>query len=287
MFKSLYPKEKVKDFVAMKKKMLQKKDGFIDRQEHFETLKKLAEKSRRIGTPCPPLDRRGVKPFADPPQHVIEYTTMKREYHHPFHYKNIKVVAYCNDPSNSGLELNPVNTVDGRTGETDPRPGDYIELVEDKPIVKVVILGSACTPPGWVALEAEPVPGFRRPDEVEELMPLRFRIDNLWGTHVRGDCWMKETVPGGKMPQNWVDNWPYCHEKDFVAKQGYTQVTGENYPLAGMSCAIFEIPASRKVRIMGGSLSYGWTFDRCPGDNHYSFRMIRTEILNSYDAIVE
>jgi hypothetical protein len=117
------------------KKMTQKKDGVTDRLEHFETLKKLADETRRTGTPCPPLEKRVVKPFTAPPQHVIENTTMKREYH-PFHYKNIKVVAYCNDPSNSGLEINPVNSVDGRTGVTDPKPEDYIELAEDKPIVK-------------------------------------------------------------------------------------------------------------------------------------------------------
>jgi hypothetical protein len=50
-------------------------------------------------------------------------------------------------------------------------------------------------------------------------------------------------------------------------------------PLAGMSCAIFEVPASTSVRIMGGSDLLGWSQDNYPEDNHYSFRVIRTKVL--------
>ena len=264
-----------------------RKDGFADRLEHFGKLRELADESRRTGEPVPPLEERAVKPFADPVQNVIEYTTRDREYHHPFNYRNTKVVAFCNDPSNSGLELNPTNNLDGRTNE-DPQPGDYIELTEKDPIVRVVVIGSACTPPGYVTVEAEPCDGFRRPDEVVELMPLRFKIDNLWGTHVRGDCWIKPNENGGKpLPENFVKNWPYCSLTDFPPRHVYTGVTGHNYPLAGMSCAIFEIPASKKIRVSGGAQLYGWTGDHAHGDCHYSFRMIRTTVLRSYEAVTD
>ena len=45
-----------------------------------------------------------------------------------------------------------------------------------------------------------------------------------------------------------------------------------------MSCAVFEIPPSVRVRVMGGSQIPGWTDDNCPDDNHYSFRTIRTTV---------
>ncbi len=266
--------------------MPKRKDGFRDRLEHFEKLKKLAEESRRTGKPCPPKEERAVKPFADPLQNVIEFQTKTREYHHPFNYKNVTHHCYCEDPSNSGLELNPVNTVDGRTDSDKREPGDYLEIIEADPVVRVVVIGSACTPPGYVDIEVEPCEGFRRPDEVDELMPTRFRIENLWGTHVRGDCWLKSTdLVSGKTPDNFVKNWPYCHETDFGDRYAFTHVTGVNYPAAGMSCAIFEIPASRKIRVMGGSQPYGWTADAAHGDTHYSFRMIRMTLLAEYEAL--
>jgi len=267
--------------------MSYRKDGFEDRREHFEKLRELARQSREQGQPVPPMEERGVRPFADPEQHVIEYTTKTREYHFPFNYRNIAHHTYCEDPSNSGLEMNPVNTVIGRS-EADGEPADYLELTEGAPIVRVVVIGSACTPPGYVCLEADACEGFRRPEEVVELMPLRFRIEGLWGTHVRGDCWIKPNTHGGPpLPQHFVENWPYCHQTDFAEKNVFTGVTGANVPNTGMSCAIFEIPASHTVRIMGGSLTYGWLGDKGQGDIHYSFRMIRTNVLVSYEAAEE
>ena len=52
------------------------------------------------------------------------------------------------------------------------------------------------------------------------------------------------------------------------------------YPLAGMSCAIFEIPKSQKVVIMGGSETTGWLTDNAGFDNQYSFRKIRTTVVS-------
>ena len=51
-------------------------------------------------------------------------------------------------------------------------------------------------------------------------------------------------------------------------------------PLAGMSCAIFEIPKSKQVRITGGSEPLAWSTDNFPEDTHYSFRIIRTTLLS-------
>jgi len=269
--------------------MAKRKDGVQDRLEHFAKLGRMAEEAVRTGKPVPPMEDRVVKPFADPIQNVIEFTTITREYHHPFHYKNITHHCFCNDPSNAGIEINPCNSIDGRTDPYKPEPGDYIALVEERPIVRLVIIGSACTPPGWVAIEAEECEGFRRPDEMVELMPVRMRIENLWGTHVRGDCWIKDgTDTGIPLPEHFTNNWPYNYQTDFPKTHRYTQVTANNYPLAGMSCAIFELPASKKVRIMGGSLTYGWTNDGASsGDNHYSFRMIRADVLGKYEAVEE
>lgn len=264
-----------------------RKDGFEDRLEHFEKLKKLAQESRATGKPHPPMEERAVKPFADPEQHVIEYTSIDREYHYPFNYRNMAHHCYCNDPAMSGLEMNPINTVDGRT--QDAAPGDYLELVEERPIVRLVVIGSACAPPGWVAIEADPLEGFRPPSEIAENMPARFRIDNLWGTHIRGDMWNRKAEDGGReLPQNYVDYWPYCHDLEFPKTRSYFRITGANYPAAGMSCAVFEVPASKRVRILGGSMAYGWTVDEAQGaDCHYSFRIIRATVLERYEALIE
>ena len=70
-----------------------------------------------------------------------------------------------------------------------------------------------------------------------ECMPVRMRVDDLWGQHMRFD-----------------------------------------QALAGMSCAIFEIPPCKWVRIAGGSATPGWKSDNCPDDNHYSFKIIRVSV---------
>jgi hypothetical protein len=117
-------------------------------------------------------------------------------------------------------------------------------------------------------------------------MPARFRAANLWGMHVRVDALMTSTPdvqpkiepPAGlryeAMPEKIKDLYPSTRENPWHAKTHYS----EN-PLAGMSCAVFEIPPSRRVSISGGSASTGWASDNFPADNHYSFRTIRTTVL--------
>jgi len=234
--------------------------------------------------PYPPMKRRKIKPYPDHEQKKVELRTRTYEYHFPFNYRNIKHHAFCNDPANHGIEMNPVNSVDSRT--YDDIPADYFEVEEDQPIVRVVVIGSSCTPPGYVQIEADPCEGFRRPAEVEFVMPVRMRADNLWGMHLRGDQWMKPSdTPGEPLPEHFLENWPYCHVKDFPDKWNMTGVTAANVPLAGMSCAVFEIPASERVRIMGGSQMPGWTTDKCPSDGHYSFRIFRVTVLKKYEEI--
>ena len=250
--------------------------------EHFAKLARLAKRTRKTGKPVPAMEKRAVHPYADPVQKPVEYDLKTREYHMPFNYKNIVHKVHMSDPANAGLELGSVNSAyrkeDG--GTKDDLPSDCLELTEKTPIVRVAVIGSACTPPGYVQLEAVPCEGFARPDEVEGVMPARFRIDGLWGMHLRGDQWMKKAdTPGEPLPDHFVDNWPFNHGRDFKERYVLTGVTYRNFPLAGMSCAIFEIPASHTVRILGGGAQPGWTEDACPNDNHYAFRIIRTTVV--------
>ena len=52
----------------------------------------------------------------------------------------------------------------------------------------------------------------------------------------------------------------------------------QEYPFTGMSCAVFEIPRSRRVIIQGGSEQANWMTDNAPNDDHYSFRTIRVTV---------
>lgn len=249
---------------------------------HFARLRRLAARTRKTGTPVPPMDQRDVHPYPDPVQEVNVYTVETREYHMLFNYRNIVQKVLMSDPSMAGEELGAVNSVyrktDGATG--DDLPADCLELTEKNPIIRVAVIGSACTPPGYLQLEAEPCEGFRRPEEIDDVMPARFRIDGLWGMHLRSDQWMKPAdSPGEPLPEHFVGNWPYGHVGDFGDRYVMTGVTYRNVPMAGMSCATFEIPASNKVRILGGSAQPGWTDEKSPNDNHYAFRIVRTTVV--------
>ena len=213
--------------------------------------------------PYPPMEKRKIKPYPDREQKRLEFETRTFEYHFPFNYRNIRHCAYCNDPAGHGIEMNPVNSVDSRTN--DNLPADYFEITEEQPIVRVVVMGSACTPPGYVQLEADPCEGFRRPDEPEFVMPVRMRAENLWGMHLRGDQWMKpSSSPGDPLPEFFVKNWPYCHVKDFPKQYNLTGVTATNVPLAGMSCAVFERARAYHGRGRDARLDDGWRARRRP-----------------------
>ena len=220
-------------------------------------------------------DRR-VDPYPEKPQIRQELKTTTYEYVMPFNYENLSVERQYHGGEFHGVEMFPLAEV-APPKATSGKPAEGIVVTEVHPIVRVVVIGSACTPPGYVTLEAEPVEGFRRKQktaerlaEVDGIMPVRFRIDNLWGMHLRFDQWA-ETDGGRPFP----DDIPDKYKGRFT---GY-RCTDREFPLTGMSSAIFEIPASKKIRISGGSQIPGWTNDTYPDDNHYSFRIIRTTVL--------
>ncbi len=61
--------------------------------------------------------------------------------------------------------------------------------------------------------------------------------------------------------------------------QAGPEVTYRNSPITGMSCAIFQIPKSKLVRIKSGSTIPGWEEDNYPDDIHYSIRIIRVTVV--------
>ncbi len=207
----------------------------------------------------------------DPIQERKKLSLETYEYNFPFNYPNIQVNRHQYYGSEfHGVELLPINTDAKTLSQT---PADSIVITEDRPIVRVAVIGSACTPPGYITLEAEPTEDFRRYDEIAEVTPVRFRVDNLWGMHLRYDQWYNSNPEAGPpIPENFLEHWTSF-------EGGSLRCTAREMPLAGMSCAIFEIPRSMKVSISGGSAIAGWASDAAPDDAHYSFRIIRTTVV--------
>ena len=203
------------------------------------------------------------------------------EYRVPFKYTNVEVERSIIGGEPHGFELAVVpdgmleDAVYG-TGDVDGaqcnRYADGIVIRDDDPIVRVAVIGSACTPPGYVTLEGEPVDGWRNVDEIETCMPVRMRIENLWGQHLRFDQALETAgrTAGRPHPERMPERWK--------AFSSGTRLTTREFPLAGMSCAVFETPPCRLVRISAGSINVGWKTDNCPDDNHYSLRMIRVTV---------
>lgn len=226
----------------------------------------MSDETRKVGGyPYPPQTRERIK-------------TETYEYHMPFNYPNIAVdLRYLRGQEFHGVEMNPVNAIGA---EMNHHPADTITIVEDDPIVRVAVIGSACTPPGFVTLEAEPIPEFYKPVDVSQTAALRFREDNLWGMHQRSDNWLAVAeAPIKDFEGRVYDEIPQARKelKPNLGKYRMKTHYREN-PLVGMSCAIFEIPKSRKIIISGGSDVITWTTDNYPTDNHYSFRTIRVTL---------
>ena len=122
--------------------------------------------------------------------------------------------------------------------ELDVPPYGAITFVEDAPIVEVTVIGSACAPPGYVQLYAEPV------EWTYPRSGVKMRVDNLWGEHIRIRPW-----------RIGVD---------------------ESYRDAGMSCAVFRTPPCRKITIMAGSQHTMDTsdFTNMRHDAHYCVRHV-------------
>jgi len=114
--------------------------------------------------------------------------------------------------------------------ELDIPPYGAITISEEEPIIAVSVIGSGCSYHGYVMIEAEPIV-WEYPRTA-----VRMKALDLYGMHVRGDAW-------GAVAERWND--------------------------AGLSSARFEIPESRKVIIMGGSLG---------ADPGYCFRIVRLDV---------
>jgi len=169
------------------------------------------------------------------PQKMVEFCPVVREYWAPFNYPNIRVELGRTKPY-VGAEFN----MDGV--ELDVPPYGAITLVEEEPIVGVTVIGSACCPPGFVLLWAEPVE-WKYPRS-----GVKMRIENLLGEHMRIEPWKKGL--------------------------------DEAYRDAGMSCAVFELPESKKVTIMAGSQMNIDERDvkNMRHDAHYCIRIIRVTV---------
>ncbi|MCL5073268.1 MAG: hypothetical protein M1308_20620, partial [Actinobacteria bacterium] len=124
-------------------------------------------------------DERKIYPYEEGIMERKELVNLRTyEYNFPFNYENIQVNRIYDQGETLGMELNPINSY---WPDTVRRPPDSVTISEDSPIVKVVVIGSACTPPGYVLIECEPLDDFRRNDEMIGVMPVRFRQNNLWG----------------------------------------------------------------------------------------------------------
>ena len=226
------------------------------------------------------MSEKRVAPYPNPVMKREKMALETYEYHMPFNYANITLNRrYLRGQEFHGVEINPVNSIGADKRHLPP---DTIEIVESEPIVRVAVIGSACVPPGFVQLEAEPLSEFYREVDVPGAAAVRYRINNLWGMHLRADNWLAQCndpirdeqgrtypeIPKARVEKVWGGN------DAFQMKSNVR----EN-PLAGMSSAIFEIPKSGKVILSGGSEICAWTDDNYPDDIHYSFRIIRVTVV--------
>ena len=218
---------------------------------------------------------RRVPGYGDEVQKRKEFVLRAFEYEMPFNYPNIQVnrFQYIGGESH-GVELNPANSLCDRDEHL---PGDSIVIQEEDPIVRVEVIGSACNPPGFILLEAEPTEDFRRAGEVVEVMPVRFRIDNLWGMHLRVDQWVRR-AGGGFTAHTHPELYPDPLPERMASRNLAAKAISREFPMTGMSCAVFAIPRSKKVTIVGGCTVPGFPSDNYPDDVQYSFRLIRVTV---------
>ena len=217
---------------------------------------------------------------SEPVRTKRKLVTEEYKYELPFNYENVTVDRrYYRGSEFHGIELNVINSPSGIDENYKPLPADSIAIEEPYPIIRVVVIGSACTPPGYVQIECVPTDGWRRPEELESVMPVRMRINGLWGMHLRVDQWYAENqeVRGIKPGPYEKPSKAFTDRYSGLAK-GCVKSDFREFPLTGMSSAIFETPPCSKVTVMGGGETPGWVTDSFPDDIHYSFRTIRTTV---------
>ena len=181
----------------------------------------------------------------------LKLVTEEYEYELPFNYENVTVNRrHYRGSEFHGIEMNVVNAPDGIENYT-PLPADSIVIEEPYPIVRVVVIGSACTPPGYVQIECEPIEGWRRPDELESVMPVRMRINGLWGMHLRYDQWFaKDSEVNGAKSEEYERMPKAFTDKHSALASGSMKSSYHEFPLAGMSSAVFETPPSKRVIVL-------------------------------------
>ena len=214
-----------------------------------------------------------------PEQRRRRLITEEYEYEFPFHYANVTVHRrFYRGTEFHGVEMNVVNSPNGIEGYS-PMAADSIVVEETHPIVRIAVIGSACTPPGYVQIECEVLPEWRQPYELEGVMPIRMRATDLWGGHLRVDQWYSKDEQPHDFNGEPYDPLPEATKERYAfLNEGSQKAHYREFPLTGMSCAIFETPPSRKITVMGGSQPPGWPTDNYPDDQHYSFRTLRTTV---------
>jgi hypothetical protein len=197
---------------------------------------------------------------AKTPQKRKTFDVVYRQYEAPFFYENFRVelgrpwenatnhvapdvpeeqwgiMTDALKPGYVGAEFNE----DGV--ELDIPPYGAITFIEAEPIVEVVVIGSACAPPGYIELFGEPV------EWTYPRSGVKMRAENLWGEHLR---------------------W-------FLCQQGLD----EGYRDAGLSCAAFHTPPCKKITLMAGSQCTMDSHDlaNMRHDAHYAVREIRVAV---------
>jgi len=226
----------------------------------------------------PDASEKRVAPYVTPPMTRRRLRLETYEYHMPFNYPNVTVDRrYQRGMEFHGVEMNPINSV---AADDENHPPDTITIAEDQPIVRVAVIGSACVPPGFIQLEAEVTEDFHKPEDVPGVTAVRYRVNNLWGMHLRCDSWLARcNSPVRDLQDRSYGEIPDARKQLKPGLRKYTlKAHSRENPLVGMSSAVFEIPESSKVMISGGSELCAWTDDTFPADAHYSFRMIRVTV---------
>jgi hypothetical protein len=141
-----------------------------------------------------------------------------------------------------------------------------ITITEEEPIIGVTVFGSACTPPGYVMIEAIPL----RPEWIHGEPIIRMRRENLWGMHTRYDSVLAGVQTIGRDIMRPVD----------INEENWKDGSHPSHPLDGFSSAHFDLPACKSVIITGGS-QVPPSSDKYPYDSHYMFHSVRITVTET------
>ena len=196
-----------------------------------------------------------------PPQEVEVFETEHHLYRSPFHYRNV-TIDHWSEYSQKGVEIF------GDVGS--------ITIVEEKPIVSVTVVGSACSTPGYNILEWW-ADGEGLKNTRGQLIK-RQMIEGLKGQH---NAWPQKALSEKQTFESVEEAEAFVEQLQSIV---YGMSNGYYRPgpiMGGLyeNTAYFRIgeadPVARKIIIRGGSLDYedpGTDRERYPGD--YAVRLI-------------